>query len=46
MFWWEVWNDFDVFVELSEWWEVGGYVWFIEGKSELVWLEIFYNIVV
>ncbi len=37
-------NDFDVFAELSERWEKGGYERFTEGKSELEWLETFYNI--
>lgn len=37
-------NDFDVFAELSERWEKGGYERFTEGKSELAWLETFYNI--
>ena len=31
-------NDFDVFAELSERWEKGGYARFTEGKSELQWL--------
>lgn len=34
-------NDFDVFAELSERWEKGGYARFTEGKSELQWLETF-----
>lgn len=34
-------NDFDVFAELSERWELGGYERFTEGKSELAWLETF-----
>ncbi|POT55572.1 trimethylamine-N-oxide reductase TorA [Citrobacter amalonaticus] len=37
-------NDFDVFAELSERWETGGYARFTEGKSELEWLETFYAI--
>lgn len=37
-------NDYDVFAELSERWEEGGYERFTEGKSELEWLETFYNI--
>ncbi|MBJ8744712.1 molybdopterin guanine dinucleotide-containing S/N-oxide reductase [Citrobacter farmeri] len=37
-------NDFDVFAELSERWEAGGYQRFTEGKSELEWLETFYTI--
>ena len=37
-------NDFDVFAELSERWETGGHARFTEGKSELEWLETFYNI--
>lgn len=41
---WEARNDFDVFAELSERWEAGGYARFTEGKSELAWLETFYNI--
>ena len=34
----------NVFAELSERWEEGGYERFTEGKSELEWLETFYNI--
>ncbi len=30
---WEARNDFDVFAELSERWEVGGYARFTEGKA-------------
>ncbi|MGS9179281.1 molybdopterin-dependent oxidoreductase, partial [Salmonella enterica subsp. enterica serovar Infantis] len=41
---WEARNDFDFFAELSERWVVGGYARFTEGKSELAWLETFYNI--
>ena len=37
-------NDFDVFAELSERWEAGGYARFTEGKSDLQWLETFYKI--
>ncbi|ELY4157716.1 molybdopterin guanine dinucleotide-containing S/N-oxide reductase [Cronobacter turicensis] len=37
-------NDFDIFAELSERWETGGLARFTEGKSELEWLETFYNI--
>ena len=37
-------NDFDVFAELSERWEKGGYARFTEGKSQLQWLETFYNV--
>ncbi|EJV9465276.1 molybdopterin-dependent oxidoreductase, partial [Cronobacter sakazakii] len=37
-------NDFDIFAELSERWETGGRARFTEGKSELEWLETFYNI--
>lgn len=37
-------NDFDIFAELSERWEKGGYARFTEGKSELQWLETFYNV--
>ncbi|XNM76938.1 hypothetical protein ACLK19_23940 [Escherichia coli] len=36
-------NDFDVFAELSERWEEG-YARLTEGKSQLQWLETFYNI--
>lgn len=32
-------NDFDVFAELSERWEKGGYARFTEGKSQLQWLR-------
>lgn len=37
-------DDFTVFAELSERWEAGGGARFTEGKSELQWLETFYNI--
>lgn len=37
-------NDFDVFADLSERWQKGGYARFTEGKSELQWLETFYNV--
>lgn len=37
-------NDFDVFAALSERWEEGGHARFTEGKTELEWLETFYNI--
>lgn len=37
-------NDFDIFAQLSELWEEGGHARFTEGKSELEWLETFYNI--
>ncbi|EFO0998592.1 trimethylamine-N-oxide reductase TorA [Escherichia albertii] len=37
-------NDFDIFAQLSERWEKGGYARFTEGKSELQWLETFYNV--
>lgn len=37
-------NDFDVFAELSERWEMGGGVRFSEGKSDLQWLAEFYAI--
>lgn len=37
-------NDFDVFADLSERWEAGGRARFTEGKSEMEWLETFYNI--
>jgi len=37
-------NDFDAFAELCERWERGGRQRFTEGKSELAWLETFYNI--
>ena len=36
-------NDFDVFAELSELWEQGGKARFTEEKSELQWLETFYE---
>ena len=37
-------DDFDVFAELSERWEAGGRERFTEGKSDLQWLETFYQI--
>jgi len=37
-------DDFDVFAELSELWEAGGRERFTEGKSDLQWLETFYQI--
>ncbi|MCQ4367480.1 molybdopterin guanine dinucleotide-containing S/N-oxide reductase [Enterobacter asburiae] len=37
-------DDFDVFAELSELWEAGGRERFTEGKSDLQWLEGFYQI--
>ncbi|MCS0623363.1 molybdopterin guanine dinucleotide-containing S/N-oxide reductase [Enterobacter asburiae] len=37
-------DDFDVFAELSELWEAGGRERFTEGKSDLQWLESFYQI--
>ncbi|AMO46613.1 Biotin sulfoxide reductase BisC [Enterobacter sp. FY-07] len=37
-------DDWSVFAELSERWEAGGRERFTEGKSELQWLETFYNI--
>jgi len=37
-------DDLDVFAALSELWESGGRARFTEGKSELQWLETFYNI--
>ncbi|VVT55414.1 Biotin sulfoxide reductase (EC / Free methionine-(S)-sulfoxide reductase [Kosakonia radicincitans] len=37
-------DDWEVFAELSERWETGGRERFTEGKSELQWLETFYNI--
>lgn len=37
-------DDFDVFADLSERWELGGRERFTEGKSELEWLEAFYDI--
>lgn len=36
-------NDFDVFARLSEMWEQGGEARFTEHKSELQWLETFYE---
>lgn len=37
-------NDFDVFAQLSALWEEGGEARFSEGKTELQWLEEFYDI--
>ncbi|WP_269811584.1 molybdopterin guanine dinucleotide-containing S/N-oxide reductase [Buttiauxella ferragutiae] len=37
-------NDFDVFAQLSALWEEGGETRFTEGKTELQWLEEFYEI--
>lgn len=37
-------DDFDVFAELSELWEAGGRERFTEGKTDLEWLETFYQI--
>lgn len=37
-------NDFDVFAQLSALWEEGGESRFTEGKTELQWLEEFYDI--
>ena len=37
-------DDFDVFAELSERWEAGGRERFTEGKTDLEWLETFYQI--
>lgn len=37
-------DDFEVFAELSERWEVGGRERFTEGKNDLQWLETFYDI--
>lgn len=37
-------DDFEVFAELSERWETGGRERFTEGKSDLQWLETFYQI--
>ncbi|MEQ4450017.1 molybdopterin guanine dinucleotide-containing S/N-oxide reductase [Kosakonia sp. YIM B13605] len=37
-------DDWEVFAELSERWEPGGRARFTEGKSDLQWLETFYNI--
>ncbi|WP_330984762.1 MULTISPECIES: molybdopterin guanine dinucleotide-containing S/N-oxide reductase [Enterobacterales] len=37
-------DDWDVFAELSERWEAGGRERFTEGKSDLEWLETFYDI--
>lgn len=36
-------NDFDVFAELSELWELGGKARFTEEKNELQWLESLYD---
>ena len=37
-------NDWDVFADLSERWEKGGHERFTEGKTDLQWLETFYEI--
>ncbi|WP_432701230.1 molybdopterin guanine dinucleotide-containing S/N-oxide reductase [Kluyvera cryocrescens] len=37
-------DDWQVFADLSELWQSGGRERFTEGKSELQWLETFYNI--
>ena len=37
-------DDWQVFADLSELWEPGGRARYTEGKSELQWLETFYNI--
>ncbi|MEX3020438.1 molybdopterin guanine dinucleotide-containing S/N-oxide reductase [Kluyvera sp. STS39-E] len=37
-------DDLQVFAALSELWEHGGQARFTEGKSDLEWLETFYNI--
>ncbi|WP_312690206.1 molybdopterin guanine dinucleotide-containing S/N-oxide reductase [Kosakonia sp.] len=37
-------DDWEVFAELSERWEAGGRERFTEGKSDLQWLETFYEI--
>lgn len=37
-------DDFEVFAELSELWETGGRERFTEGKTDLQWLETFYQI--
>ncbi len=37
-------DDFEIFAELSERWETGGRERFTEGKSDLQWLETFYQI--
>jgi biotin/methionine sulfoxide reductase len=37
-------DDWEVFAELSERWEAGGRERFTEGKSDLEWLETFYEI--
>lgn len=37
-------DDFDVFADLSERWEAGGRERFTEGKTDLQWLETFYQI--
>ena len=37
-------DDYDVFADLSELWEAGGRERFTEGKTDLQWLETFYQI--
>lgn len=37
-------DDFEVFADLSERWETGGRERFTEGKTDLQWLEAFYQI--
>lgn len=37
-------DDFEVFADLSERWEQGGRARFTEGKTDLQWLETFYDI--
>ena len=37
-------DDYEVFADLSERWEKGGRERFTEGKSDLQWLETFYDI--
>ena len=37
-------DDYEVFADLSERWEEGGRERFTEGKSDLQWLETFYDI--
>ena len=37
-------DDWQVFADLSELWQPGGRARYTEGKSELQWLETFYNI--
>ncbi len=37
-------DDFEVFADLSELWEAGGRERFTEGKTDLQWLETFYEV--